>query len=258
VHAHPGESAHPRERGNDGLTAAINVPNDANASQYNIKINTQGTTGAPSHNVSVSLTVAQDFLVTSSTASQTVTAGQTSGAYALRVLPVGSSFNGAVALTCSAGLPVGAQCIFNPSTPVTPGNSAVDVVMNISDEGKQCPLQYAGEGKLPSSRDLDSAGCDCDWRGRFGKSNSDKSAAIVRLRRFLPDNDGSCLVCRCERRRRWWTAASTRDLSRHGDWHLFRNAPRCRSEHNCDTRRKLKGFVAYDYAVVDIAPRPPA
>jgi hypothetical protein len=28
--------------------------------------------------------------------------------------------------------PPGAQCVFNPSTPVTPGNSAVDVVMNIS------------------------------------------------------------------------------------------------------------------------------
>ena len=54
------------------LTATINVPNDANANQYNIKINTQDTSGAPSHNVSVSLTVAQDFLVTSSTSTQTL------------------------------------------------------------------------------------------------------------------------------------------------------------------------------------------
>jgi hypothetical protein len=71
--------------GTISLAAAINVPNDANANQYNIKIDTQDTTGSPSHNVSVSLTVAQDFLVTSSTTSQTVTAGQTSGAYALRI-----------------------------------------------------------------------------------------------------------------------------------------------------------------------------
>ena len=131
------------------LTATINVPNDANGNQYNIKINTQDTTGTPSHNLSVSLTVAQDFLVTSSTASQTVTAGQTSGAYALRVLPVGSSFNGAVSLTCSAGLPAGAQCVFSPSTPVTPGNSAVDVVMNISTRANSAHSDMPVKGNFP-------------------------------------------------------------------------------------------------------------
>jgi hypothetical protein len=135
--------------GTVSLTATINVPNDANANQYNIKINTQDTTGAPSHNVSVSLTVGQDFLVTSSTASQTVTAGQTSGAYALRVITVGSSFNGAVSLTCSAGLPAGALCIFNPSTPVTPGNSAVDVVMNISTSANSSRSDMPVKGNFP-------------------------------------------------------------------------------------------------------------
>lgn len=34
-------------------------------------------------------------------------------------------------LSCTAGLPAGAQCLFSPST-VTPGNSAANVVMNIS------------------------------------------------------------------------------------------------------------------------------
>lgn len=135
--------------GTTRFTATINVPNDAHANQYNIKINTQDTTGAPSHNVSVSLTVAQDFLVTSSTASQTVTAGQTSGAYALRVLPVGSSFNGPVSLTCSAGLPAGAQCVFNPSTPVTPGNSAVDVLMNISTKANSVHSDMPVKGNFP-------------------------------------------------------------------------------------------------------------
>jgi len=75
--------------------------------------------------------VAQDFIVASSTASQTVNAGQTTGAYQLTVQPVGASFSGAVTLSCS-GLPALAQCVFNPSTPVTPGGSAADVVMNIS------------------------------------------------------------------------------------------------------------------------------
>ena len=137
--------------GTTSLTATINVPNDANANQYNVKINTQDTTGNPSHNLSVSLTIAQDFLVTSSTASQTVTAGQTSGAYALRVLPIGSSFNGAVTLACSAGLPAGAQCVFNPSTPVTPGNSAVDVVMNISTRANSARSDMPVKGNFPLS-----------------------------------------------------------------------------------------------------------
>lgn len=50
---------------------------------------------------------------------------------------MGSSFNGAVSLACTAGLPAGAQCNFNPSAPVTPGNSAIDVVMNISTKANR-------------------------------------------------------------------------------------------------------------------------
>src|ERR1700757_772796 len=63
-----------------------------------------------------------------------MTAGQTSGPYNLTVQPVGSSFTGAATLACTTGLPVGAQCLFSPSTPVIPGNSAVDVVMTISTQ----------------------------------------------------------------------------------------------------------------------------
>ncbi len=136
--------------GTTNLTATINVPNDANAGQYTVKINSQDATGAPSHKASVSLTVGQDFLVTSSTTSQTVTAGQTSGPYALRVIPVGSSFNGAVSIACTSGLPAGGQCIFNPPTPVTPGNSAIDVVMNISTRANSVRSEAPVRGNFPS------------------------------------------------------------------------------------------------------------
>jgi len=120
--------------GSANLSASINVPNNAVPGNYNIKINTQDTTGEPSHSVGFSLNLSQDFELTSSTSSQTVTAGQTSGPYNLTVQPVGSSFSGAVTLACTTGLPVEAQCLFSPSTPVTPGNSAVDVVLNISTQ----------------------------------------------------------------------------------------------------------------------------
>ena len=113
------------------LAASINVPNNAAAGQYNIKINTQDTTGEPSHSFTVVLAVHQDFVVTSATPLQAVNPGQTTGAYQLTIQPVGTSFNAPVTLSCS-GLPAGAQCLFSPSAPQTPGNSAVNVVMTIS------------------------------------------------------------------------------------------------------------------------------
>ena len=118
--------------GTANLVAAISIPNSSTPGTFAIKINTHDTSGAPSHSVTVTLALAQDFSVTSSTTAQTVTAGQTSGPYALTVQPVGASFGGAVTLACTHGLPAGARCSFNPSGAVTPGNSAVDVVMSIS------------------------------------------------------------------------------------------------------------------------------
>jgi hypothetical protein len=118
--------------GQTSLTATLSVPKDALPGTYNVKIGTQDTTGNPTHAATVSLTLAQDFLITSSTPSQSVTAGQTSGPYNLRIQPVGSSFDAPVTLACTSGLPSGGQCLFSPAGPVTPGTSGVDVVMSIS------------------------------------------------------------------------------------------------------------------------------
>jgi hypothetical protein len=114
------------------VSVTINVPNDATAGSYDIKINTADSAGAPSHSATIPLTLWQDFLVKSTTSSQTITAGQTSGPYNLSVQPVGASFDGAIALACSAGLPAQAQCLFSPSGLITPCSSAVNVVMSIS------------------------------------------------------------------------------------------------------------------------------
>ncbi|MGO9085143.1 MAG: hypothetical protein ACLP6G_14605 [Terriglobales bacterium] len=127
--------ANPITLGSDGtanLTASINVPNNATNGKYNVTINTQDTTGAPSHSFTIALTVSQDFILTSATPSQTVNPGQTSGAYQLAIQPVGAAFNAGVTLSCPSGLPARAHCLFNPSAPQTPGTSAVDVVMTIS------------------------------------------------------------------------------------------------------------------------------
>jgi hypothetical protein len=127
--------------GSATLTAAINVPNNALPGTYDIHIVTQDTTGAPSHTATVKVTLAQDFVLISSTPSQSVMSGQTTGPYNMTVQPVGSSFTGAVTLACSTGLPAQAQCSFSPSTPVTPGNSAVNVVMSISTVSKSAAFR---------------------------------------------------------------------------------------------------------------------
>jgi hypothetical protein len=129
--------------GSANLTATINVPNNAANGKYNININTQDTTGAPNHSFTISLTISQDFLLTSSTASQTVNAGQTTGPYNLTIQPVGASFNAAVTLACS-GLPALAQCLFSPSAPVTPGNSSASVVMTITTTAATTSLALPG------------------------------------------------------------------------------------------------------------------
>jgi hypothetical protein len=46
--------------------------------------------------------------------------------------PTGSSFPGAVTLSCPSGLPAGAQCLFSPATPIVPGSTSAAVVMSIS------------------------------------------------------------------------------------------------------------------------------
>jgi hypothetical protein len=127
------------------LTATIDVTNDAVPSTYNIKINTQDTTGTPSHNLTIALTVVPDFGVSSTTTPQTVTAGQAAGPYNVIVQPVGTSFNNPVTLSCTGGLPAGAQCSFTPN-PITPGNNAADVVLSISTAaaapGARKPVQH--------------------------------------------------------------------------------------------------------------------
>jgi hypothetical protein len=132
--------------GTSKLVVIINVPNDVSPGVYNVSLATQDTTGAPNHSFTLTVTVGDDFVVTTSTPTQTVTAGQTSGPYNLTILPVGSSFGSPVTLGCSTGLPAGAQCMFSPSTPQTPGTSAVDVVMSISTTAS------AANRRLPPAR----------------------------------------------------------------------------------------------------------
>ena len=106
------------------------MPNNTAPGPYNINLTVADSSGQPSHTLQspLTFTVIPDFTVSSTTPSQTITAGQTTGPYQLTVgpNPQGSSFAGAVTLSCSSGLPAGAQCQFNPSAAQSPGNSGVN------------------------------------------------------------------------------------------------------------------------------------
>jgi hypothetical protein len=120
-------------------SASINVPNSATPGLYNININTQDVTGAPSSSLTMALTVNQDFAISSLTpATQTITTGE-SASYNFSVLPVGASFTGAVSLSCSSIPVISALCNFTPS-PVTPGSSSAAVVMTISTTSSSASL----------------------------------------------------------------------------------------------------------------------
>jgi hypothetical protein len=139
--------------GTANFIVTINVPNNALPGSYKINVNTRDTTGAPSHSVVVTLTLSQNFILTSSPPNtQTVNAGQTSGPYQLTIQPVGSSFDAGVTLSCSAGLPPQAECVFAPSTPQTPGASAVDVVMSISTTSSSKAARRAYSGRSSSGQ----------------------------------------------------------------------------------------------------------
>jgi hypothetical protein len=120
------------------VRASINIPNNAAPGSYNIHINTQDLAGAPSHSVTMALTVTQDFTLGALTPStQTIKPGQ-SASYNFSVLPVGALFPDAVSLSCSGG-PTISLCTFTPSS-VTPGSSSAAVVMTISTTASSAAL----------------------------------------------------------------------------------------------------------------------
>jgi hypothetical protein len=144
------------------VRASINIPNNAAPGSYNIHINTQDLAGAPSHSVTMALTVTQDFTLGALTPStQTIKPGQ-SASYNFSVLPVGASFPGAVSLSCSGG-PTISLCTFTPSS-VTPGSSSAAVVMTISTTASSAALPPS---EFPLGSPFGSAGCSIFYASIF-------------------------------------------------------------------------------------------
>jgi hypothetical protein len=103
------------------------------AGDYSFNVHAVGTDGnAITHDAPVTLHVV-DFNLTAPTPnSLSVAQGGTSGASSFQVTAAGS-FAGAVTLSCSAGLPAGAACVFSPSSSVSPTSSTpVTVTLTVT------------------------------------------------------------------------------------------------------------------------------
>ncbi|MGH9773621.1 MAG: beta strand repeat-containing protein [Candidatus Acidiferrales bacterium] len=120
---------------NGSVNATFTISTTGATPAFNGSITITGTSGALSHNTSVTLIVIiPDFsMVTQAPTSQTVSAGSSTGNYTIQVNST-NGFNSAVTLACS-GLPAGAACNFttNPVTP--PANMSVNATFTISTTG---------------------------------------------------------------------------------------------------------------------------
>src|SRR6202521_638873 len=114
-------------------TAAYTLTAGGLVGDYSFNSHAVGTDGnAITHDAPVTLHVVDFNLTAPSPNSLSVAQGGTSGASTFQVTAVGS-FAGAVTLSCSAGLPAGAACLFSPSSSVSPTSSTpVTVTLTVT------------------------------------------------------------------------------------------------------------------------------
>ncbi len=135
------------------LVASVNVPTNAVPGLYAVVVNTQDTSGAPSHSLSIPLTIGQDYSIGNfSPTTQTIAAGQTALPYNFSVMPVGAAYSNAVTLTCTVTPLFAGSCTFspNPAGPLT-DSTAASVVMTVATQTISMQLNHP-RGKSSSWR----------------------------------------------------------------------------------------------------------
>ncbi len=121
-------------------TATYTLTAGGSAGDYSFNAHAVGTDGnAITRDASVTLHVVDFNLTAPSPNSLSVGQGGTSGASTFQVTASGS-FAGTVTLSCSAGLPSGAACVFSPSSSVSPTSSSPVTVTLTVTAGTGTPL----------------------------------------------------------------------------------------------------------------------
>jgi len=104
-------------------TANYSLTASGTAGDFSFNAHAVGTDAyQTTHDASVTLHIVDFNLTTPSPNSLTVSQGGTSGTSSFQVTASGS-FAGAVALSCFAGMPTGASCLFSPASSVNPTSS---------------------------------------------------------------------------------------------------------------------------------------
>jgi len=121
-------------------TAAYTLTAGGSVGDYNFNAHAIGTdANAIARDAPIMLSVVDFNLTTPSPAYMSVGQGGTSGTSTFQVTAAGS-FSGTVTLSCPAGLPSGATCVFSPSGSVSPSTSAPVTVTLTVTAGVSTPL----------------------------------------------------------------------------------------------------------------------
>jgi len=137
---------------NVSLTATVNVPTNAVPGAYAVNVVTQDTSGAPSHNLSIPLTVTQDYTIGNfSPSSQSVSVGQSATAkYNFNVLPVGAAYSNAITLSCTVAPLFAGSCNLSPNSvgPLSNSTSAA-AVLTVTTQTTNGQLRRPGMKSSP-------------------------------------------------------------------------------------------------------------
>jgi hypothetical protein len=124
------------------VKATINVPNTTPPGTYNIGINTQDTTGEPSHNFTVSITVPMGDFETA--VSQPFPSDLAAGSLATAEVVVTPTYAGSIKAHCDPSAIPGAQCSVTPSNPVAiTANSVLTLSVSVNVPKSTAPGAYS-------------------------------------------------------------------------------------------------------------------
>ncbi len=120
------------------LTLTLSVPNSAApnpTNAYTVTLTVTDSSGQPTQNLSLPITVVQDYALGNfSPSSQTINAPG-SATYNFSVLPVGGSYNNSVTLSCSIFPPIsGGSCSISPNPVAGPLTSATSALLTVTTQ----------------------------------------------------------------------------------------------------------------------------
>jgi len=135
---------------NVSLTATVNVPTNAVPGVYAVNVITQDTSGAPSHNLAIPLTIIQDYTIGNfSPPSQPVSVGG-SAKYNLGVMPVGAAYSNIVTLSCTVTpLFVGSCALSTNSVGPLSNSTSAAVVLMVTTQTTNGQLRRPGVKSSP-------------------------------------------------------------------------------------------------------------